>query len=39
MLTAQAILVLSASIIIALLVWIVDTAFEKLMQLIYSLFN
>ena len=39
MLTAQAILVLSASIIIALLVFVVDSAFEKLMQLIYSLFN
>jgi len=38
-LTAQAILVLSASIIIALLVFVVDTAFEKLMQLVYSLFN
>jgi len=38
-LTSQAILVLVASIIIAILVWIVDTAFEKLMQLVYSLFN
>ena len=37
-LTSQAILVLSASII-ALLVWIVDTAFEELMKLVYSLFN
>ena len=39
MLTSQAILVLSASIIIALLVFVVDSAFEKLMQLVYSLFN
>ncbi len=38
-LTAQAILVLSASIIIALLVFVVDTAFEELMKLVYSLFN
>ena len=38
-LTSQAILVLSASIIIALLVFVVDSAFEKLMQLVYSLFN
>ena len=38
-LTSQAILVLVASIIIAIMVWIVDTAFEKLMQLVYSLFN
>ncbi len=39
MLTAQAILVLVASIIIALLVFAVDSVFEKLMQLVYSLFN
>ena len=38
-LTAQAILVLSASIIIALLVFVIDTAFEELMKLVYSLFN
>jgi preprotein translocase subunit SecE len=38
-LTSQAVLVLSASIIIALLVWIIDTAFEWFMQLVYSLFN
>ncbi|MBR0047627.1 MAG: preprotein translocase subunit SecE [Bacteroidaceae bacterium] len=38
-LTSQAILVLSASIIIALLVGGIDTAFEELMKLIYSLFN
>jgi len=38
-LTSQAILVLVASLIIALLVWIVDTAFEELMKLVYSLFN
>ncbi len=38
-LTSQAILVLSASIIIALLVFVVDTAFEELMKLVYSLFN
>ena len=38
-LTSQAVLVLSASIIIALLVWIIDTAFEWIMKLVYSLFN
>ena len=38
-LTSQAILVLVASIIIALLVFVVDTAFEELMKLVYSLFN
>ncbi|NLV51788.1 MAG: preprotein translocase subunit SecE [Bacteroidales bacterium] len=37
-LTSQAILVLSASIIIALLVWVFDSAFEQLMKLVYSLF-
>ncbi|MCQ2147494.1 MAG: preprotein translocase subunit SecE [Bacteroidales bacterium] len=38
-LSAQAVLVLSASTIIALLVWLVDEAFEWLMQWVYSLFN
>ena len=38
-LTSQAVLVLSASIIIALLVFVVDTVFEKFMELVYSLFN
>ncbi len=38
-LTSQAVLVLSASIIIALLVWVIDTAFAELMKLVYSLFN
>ena len=38
-LTSQAVLVLSASIISALLVFVVDTAFEELMKLVYSLFS
>ena len=38
-LTSQAVLVLSASIILALLVFVVDTAFEALMKPVYSLFN
>ncbi|MBR1668611.1 MAG: preprotein translocase subunit SecE [Bacteroidaceae bacterium] len=38
-LTAQAILVLSASIIIALVVGAMDLVFEEFMKLVYSLFN
>ncbi|MBQ0047628.1 MAG: preprotein translocase subunit SecE [Prevotellaceae bacterium] len=38
-LTAQAVLVLFASIIIAVLVGVIDFCFEELMKLIYSLFN
>ena len=38
-LTSQAVLVLSASIIIALLVFVIDSVFEELMKLVYSLFN
>jgi preprotein translocase subunit SecE len=35
-LTNSAIVVLIASIIIALIVWIMDTGFEKLMTIIYD---
>ena len=38
-LTNSAVIVLVASIIIALLVFGVDTLFEQFMKLVYSLFN
>ena len=34
----SAVLVLSASIIIALIVWVMDTVFESIMKLVYSIF-
>lgn len=35
----SAVLVLTASIIIALIVFVMDTIFEKIMELVYSLFT
>ena len=35
----SAVMVLSASIIIALVVWLMDIVFDKLTSLVYSLFN
>lgn len=35
-LTNSAVIVLVASIIIALIVWVMDLGFEKLMQLVYE---
>ncbi len=37
-LTNSAVLVLVASLILALIVWLMDICFEKLMTLIYGLF-
>jgi preprotein translocase subunit SecE len=37
-LTSSAVLVLVASLILALIVWLMDLCFEKLMTLIYGLF-
>ncbi|MBE6314846.1 MAG: preprotein translocase subunit SecE [Bacteroidales bacterium] len=36
-LISSAVLVLIASIIISLFIWLVDTGFSKLMELVYSL--
>ncbi|MBR4589799.1 MAG: preprotein translocase subunit SecE [Bacteroidaceae bacterium] len=38
-LTNSAVMVLSASIVIALVVFAIDTCFSELMQRVYSLFN
>jgi preprotein translocase subunit SecE len=38
-LTNSAVMVLTASIIIALIVFFMDSIFEQLMKLVYSLFN
>ena len=38
-LMASAVMVLCASVIIALIVFVLDSIFEKVMQLVYSLFN
>ena len=38
-LTNSAVMVLTASIIIALIVFLMDSIFEQLMKLVYSLFN
>ena len=38
-LTISAVMVLTASIIIALIVFFMDSIFEQLMKLVYSLFN
>ena len=37
-LTSSAVIVLIASIIIAIVVWIMDTGFENVMQFIYKVF-
>ena len=37
-LTNTAVIVLSASVVIALVVFVIDTAFENLMSLVYSIF-
>jgi len=37
-LTNSAVIVLSASVVIALVVFVIDTVFENLMQLVYSIF-
>ncbi|MCR5313805.1 MAG: preprotein translocase subunit SecE [Bacteroidaceae bacterium] len=37
-LTNSAVIVLSASIVIALVVFVIDTCFENLMSLVYSIF-
>ena len=37
-LSKSAVLVLIASIILALVVWLMDFSFEKIMKLIYSIF-
>ncbi|MBR3443994.1 MAG: preprotein translocase subunit SecE [Bacteroidaceae bacterium] len=38
-LTSSAVMVLTASIIIALIVFAMDSVFEQFMKLVYSLFN
>ncbi len=38
-LTNSAVMVLCASIIIALIVFVMDSIFEQIMKLVYSLFN
>ncbi|MCQ2093686.1 MAG: preprotein translocase subunit SecE [Bacteroidaceae bacterium] len=38
-LTSSAVMVLTASIIIAIIVFLIDQAFEQIMKLVYSLFN
>ena len=38
-LTSSAVMVLIASIVIALIVFVVDSLFEQIMKLVYSLFN
>ncbi len=37
-LTNSAVIVLSASIVIALVVFVIDTCFENMMSLVYSIF-
>ena len=37
-LTNTAVIVLSASVVIALVVFVIDTSFENLMSLVYSIF-
>ena len=37
-LVQSAVLVLVASLVLALIVWLIDLSFEKIMQLIYGLF-
>ena len=38
-LTSSAVMVLSASVVIALIVFVMDSVFEQIMKLVYSLFN